>query len=80
MCGLAPDTIAAAIAHTARLVGVERVALGSDFDGATTTGFDTARLALLTDALLRRGFSPEEVRLVMGGNVFRFLLAELPPR
>jgi microsomal dipeptidase-like Zn-dependent dipeptidase len=79
VCGLEPDTVAAAIRYAVDLAGVEHVALGSDFDGGTTTSFDAADYVLVTDALLRRGFTPGEVRAIMGGNVLRFLMENLPP-
>jgi membrane dipeptidase len=80
VCSTRPDAIAAAIAHVRDLVGIEHVALGSDFDGAVTTGFDSAGLAQVTAALMRRGFSEGEIGRVMGGNVLAFLQRELPPR
>ena len=73
----APPPIAAAIAHVRDLVGIDHVALGSDFDGAVTTGFDTAGLVNVTQALVDRGFTDEEIAKVMGGNLLR-LLAGLP--
>jgi microsomal dipeptidase-like Zn-dependent dipeptidase len=54
------------------------VALGSDYDGAVTVQFDVAELAVLTQEMLRSGFSEKEIRLVMGGNVRQFLLENLP--
>lgn len=77
VCDLRPAAIAAAIAHVRDLVGIDHVALGSDFDGAVTTGFDTAGLVNVTQALVDRGFSDEEIAKVMGGNLLR-LLARLP--
>jgi microsomal dipeptidase-like Zn-dependent dipeptidase len=77
VCDLRPAAVAAAIAHVRDLVGIDHVALGSDFDGAVTTGFDTAGLVNLTQALIDRGFTDEEIAKVMGGNVLR-LLAGLP--
>ncbi len=77
VCDLRPAAIAAAIAHVRDLVGIDHVALGSDFDGAVTTGFDTAGLVNVTQALVDRGFSDEEIAKVMGGNLLR-LLAQLP--
>ena len=77
VCDLRPAAIAASIAHVRDLVGIDHVALGSDFDGAVTTGFDTAGLVNLTQALVDRGFTDEEIARVMGGNVLR-LLASLP--
>jgi microsomal dipeptidase-like Zn-dependent dipeptidase len=77
VCDLRPAAVAAAIAHVRDTIGIDHVALGSDFDGAVTTGFDTAGLANVTQALLDRGFTDEEVAKVMGGNLLR-LLARLP--
>jgi microsomal dipeptidase-like Zn-dependent dipeptidase len=73
VCDLRPAAIAAAIAHVRNLVGIDHVALGSDFDGAVTTGFDTAGLINVTQALVDRGFSDEEIAKVMGGNLLRLL-------
>lgn len=77
VCDLRPAAIASAIAHVRDLVGIDHVALGSDFDGAVTTGFDTAGLVNVTQALVERGFTDEEIAKVMGGNLLR-LLAQLP--
>lgn len=77
VCDLRPAAIAAAIAHVRDLVGIDHVALGSDFDGAVTTGFDTAGLVNVTEALVERGFRDDEIAKVMGGNLLR-LLAGLP--
>jgi microsomal dipeptidase-like Zn-dependent dipeptidase len=80
VCGTAPAKVAEAIAHVRDLVGIDYVGLGSDFDGATTTGFDTAKLVLITQALIDRGFSDDDIAKVMGGNVLRVLGQVLPPR
>lgn len=77
VCDLRPAAIAAAIAHVRDLVGIDHVGLGSDFDGAVTTGFDTSGLINVTQALIDRGFTDEEIAKVMGGNTLR-LLAQLP--
>ena len=78
-CGTDARAVARAVRHAANVVGVEHVALGSDFDGAVTEPFDTTGVVLVTDALLEEGFTEEEVGAVLGGNVFR-LLAETLPR
>ncbi len=78
-CGGEARAVARAIRHAANVVGVEHVALGSDFDGAVTEPFDTTGVVLITDALLEEGFNEEEIGAIMGGNVFR-LLAETLPR
>ena len=79
VCSTSPAAVARAIAHVRDLVGVAHVGLGSDFDGAVTTGFDTAHAVGITQALLDRGFTPEEIGQVMGGNVLRLLHAGLAP-
>ena len=78
VCGTDAAAIARAIRYTADLIGVDHVALGSDFDGATRTPFDASGLVKLTEALLAAGFSREDVAKVMGGNEIRFLMENLP--
>jgi len=70
--------IAKAIAYTVNLIGIDHVALGSDFDGAITAPFDITGLGLISDALLKLGFTPQDISKIMGGNVKRFLLENLP--
>ncbi len=77
-CGANAQAIARAIKHVAHLVGAEHVALGSDFDGAVTAPFDTTGLVQITDELLKEGFTEDEMRLIMGGNVLRLLSDNLP--
>jgi microsomal dipeptidase-like Zn-dependent dipeptidase len=77
-CGTDARAVARAIRHAAGVVGVEHVALGSDFDGAVTEPFDTTGVVEITDALLGEGFNEDEVRAIMGGNVFRVLAEALP--
>ncbi|MBV9926348.1 MAG: dipeptidase [Acidobacteria bacterium] len=77
-CGRDARAVAKAVRHAANVVGVEHVALGSDFDGAVNEPFDTTGVVLVTDALLEEGFTDEEVAAVMGGNVFRLLSETLP--
>ncbi|KRC80949.1 dipeptidase [Sphingomonas sp. Root241] len=80
ICSTAPAAIVNAIAHVRDLVGIDHVGLGSDFDGAVTTAFDTSQLAAVTQALVDRGFTPEDIRKVMGGNVLRVLRAGIVPQ
>jgi len=77
-CGKDAAAIARSIRHAVNIVGVDHVALGSDFDGAVTVPFDTSHLAAITDALLSQGFTESEIRLIMGGNAFRFFELNLP--
>lgn len=78
VCGGSARDIARSIRHAAGVVGVDHVALGSDFDGATTMPFDAAGLVRLTDALLAEGFSEGDIRQIMGENVVRLLRRTLP--
>jgi microsomal dipeptidase-like Zn-dependent dipeptidase len=78
-CGIAPADIAKAIAYVVRLVGADHAAFGSDYDGATTVGFDTSALPALTQALIDEGLSDGEVRKVLGENVLRVFSQTLPP-
>ncbi len=77
-CGRDAGAIVKAMRYVSDRVGVEHVALGSDFDGAVTEPFDTTGLVEITDAMLAAGFSEDEIRMIMGGNVIQFLLANLP--
>lgn len=78
VCEPAVHATADALVHALSVVGPEHVALGSDFDGATTTPIDAAGLPRVTEALLGMGLSDRQVALVMGGNVLRFLGRWLP--
>lgn len=80
VCGTEPRDTARAMRHIRDLVGIDTVALGTDYDGAVTAGYDVSRLSLITQALRDEGFSNEEIRLAMGGNVLRVLAATLPER
>jgi membrane dipeptidase len=80
VCDMSPGGIVRAIAHVRDLVGIDHVGLGSDFDGAVTTRFDTTRLDAITQALIDAKFSDADIAKVMGGNVLRLLEQVLPPR
>jgi membrane dipeptidase len=57
-----------------QLVGEDHVALGSDFDGGPTPprGMrDIRDLAMITDAMLRHGYSEQRIRKFLGGNLLR---------
>ena len=77
VCTLGAASIAKAIRHAVNVAGIDHVALGSDFDGATSTPFATDGLAEVTQALLDQQFMPEEIGKIMGGNVLRLLRAGL---
>ena len=66
------------IEHIARVAGIEHVCLGSDYDGIAVApqGLDdVSKMPYITQALLARGFSPDDVRRVLGENVLRVLAA-----
>lgn len=77
-CGSDARATARAIHYAVDIVGPDHIALGSDFDGAVTTPFDSSGWALLTDALLQEGFSEQDIHKIMGENVVRVLLEILP--
>jgi membrane dipeptidase len=78
VCDTSPKAVAKAIVHVRNLVGIDHVGLGSDYDGATTVGFDTSQLVQVTQALIDAGLTNDEIAKVMGGNVLRVLMAVLP--
>ncbi len=79
VCDTSPAAVAKAMKHIRDLVGIEHVALGSDYDGATTVRFDTSGLVHVTQALMDAGFTEAEIRAVMGGNAMRVIAAGLVP-
>lgn len=78
VCGSDAKAIARAIRYTTDLIGVDHVALGSDFDGAIAAPFDTTGLVEITEALLQEKFSEAEIRKIMGGNAVRVFQQYLP--
>lgn len=78
ICYDTPAGVARAIAYAAETLGVDAIALGSDFDGTVTTRFDASELAALTDALIGTGMSTDDIRAVMGENAVRFFTENLP--
>jgi len=63
------------IDHIAKVAGVDHVGLGSDFDGVDgqlPEGIDSpADLPKITAALMQRGYSAEDCRKILGGNLLR---------
>ena len=78
VCGNDADAIVRAMRYVTDLVGVDHVALGSDYDGTVHVPFDVSGVAKITEALLNNGFTEAETRKIMGGNVLRFLQANFP--
>jgi microsomal dipeptidase-like Zn-dependent dipeptidase len=77
-CGTDAAAIARAMRHAADVMGVEHVALGSDFDGAVKQPFDVTGLPLLAEALRVERFSDAQVRAIFTGNAVAFLSKSLP--
>jgi membrane dipeptidase len=63
------------IDHIAKVAGVDHVGIGSDFDGVSgqlPEGLDSpADLPKITSALMARGYSAEDCRKILGGNLLR---------
>jgi membrane dipeptidase len=71
---LTVDGWVAVVDRAIQMVGEDHVALGTDFDGGPTPprGMrDVSDLPMITDAMLRRGYSDERIRKFLGGNLLR---------
>lgn len=79
-CGEGIDAIVGAIRYGIDHFGLDHIALGSDWDGSVTTPIGAAQLPHLTQALLDKDFTEQEIHAVMGGNMARFLATHLPPQ
>jgi membrane dipeptidase len=64
------------IDHIAKLIGVDHIGLGSDFDGITRVPKqleDVSTYPLITQELLNRGYKPADIHKIMSGNVLRVM-------
>ena len=63
------------IDHAVRVAGIEHVGLGSDFDGANMPfGMeDASKLPQITEALLRKGYSEDDAKKILGENTLRLM-------
>jgi membrane dipeptidase len=63
------------IDHAVKIVGPDHVGLGSDFDGASMPeGMeDASKLPKITEALMRKGYSDNDIRKILGGNLLRVM-------
>lgn len=78
VCDPSPKGVAKSLRYAADLIGVDHVALGSDYDGTTTVAFDASESAALVDAMLAEGLSEADIRRIAGENTFRLLMNMLP--
>ena len=69
------------LCHAARIMGVEHVGLGTDFDGdGGVPGLaDASEIINFTRHLLKRHFSEQDIRLIMGGNFLRVMASAKIP-
>ena len=61
------------IDYIVKLVGIDYVGLGSDFDGidSAPVGLDGVEdYPKVTEGLLKRGYSEKDVKKILGGNFF----------
>jgi membrane dipeptidase len=68
------DDVVAHIDHAVRTAGAAHVGLGSDFDGINLTPIglnDVTDLPMLTRALLKKGYSDDQIRGILGANFLR---------
>lgn len=72
------DETVAHFEHIRDIAGVDFIGLGSDFDGVSCTPAgleDVSKWPNLTRRLLEKGFTPEDIRKIYGGNFLRFMRA-----
>jgi membrane dipeptidase len=71
------EQIIAHIDHAVKVAGADHVGLGSDFDGATMPiGLeDVSKLPKISEALLKKGYSDQDVEKILGGNILRVMEA-----
>jgi membrane dipeptidase len=70
------------IDYIVRLIGTDHVGLGSDFDGIESPPQqlnDVTTYPLITRELLKRGYKPEDIMKILGGNFIRVLKANEVP-
>lgn len=68
------ETVIQHIDYIKKLVGINFIALGSDFDGGITTPVgleDVSKFPNLTYELLKHGYTIPEVKQILGGNFLR---------
>jgi membrane dipeptidase len=64
--------------YIVKLVGVDHVGMGSDFDGVNSTPQqldDVTSFPLITDELFKRGYTKKQVKKILGENFMRVFAA-----
>ncbi len=77
-CGEGIAGVVKAIRYVVELVGIEYVALGSDFDGNVMVPFTALNISQITHALINAGFNEAQINNIMGQNVARLFNNYLP--
>ena len=69
--------------YIVKLIGVDHVGLGSDFDGVNSLPQqldDVTTMPLVTKELLARGYSKKDIRKILGANFLRVFKANEPDK
>ena len=64
--------------HIVKLICTDHVGIGSDFDGINSSPRelnDVTDMPLITEELLKRGYSQKDIRKILGGNFIRVFKA-----
>ena len=64
------------IDHIVKVAGVDSVGIGSDYDGVSTLPFqleDVSTYPVVTQELLNRGYSKQDIHKIMSGNILRVI-------
>jgi membrane dipeptidase len=70
--------VVAHIEHVIKVAGIDHVGLGSDFDGIEVVpkGLeDVSKYPVITELLVRKGYSEDDIHKLMSGNMMRVLKA-----
>lgn len=78
VCGKDAASTAKSIKYVADKIGIDKVALGSDWDGAYEMHFDVTGTPLIVSELVKLGFTRIDIEKIMGGNIRDFFLKNLP--
>jgi membrane dipeptidase len=71
-------TVVDHIEHVVKVAGIDHVGLGSDYDGITKLPAqleDVSCYPVITQEMLNRGYKPDEVKKLLGGNLMRVFRA-----
>jgi membrane dipeptidase len=66
------------LAHIVKLAGIDHVGLGGDFDGISITPkilTDVTKYPMITEELVKRGYSKKDIDKILGGNFIRVFKA-----